>query len=364
MNVPFLDLKVSHQEQSAELEAAFLRVLRSGWFVMGPELEAFEAEYADYSGVKHCIGVGNGLEALHLLMRAYEIGPGDEVIVPSNTFIATWLAVSQSGAKPVPVEPCVETSNINPDLIEAAITSRSKAIVAVHLYGQVADMDKINEIAEKHGLIVIEDAAQAQGALYKGRPAGSLGHAAGTSFYPGKNLGALGDAGAVLTNDGAIAQKIRKLRNYGSEVKYHHVMPGYNSRLDELQAALLRVKLCKLDEWNKRRAIIAEEYLSELQGCNLELPFVPPWAKPAWHLFVVKSHNREALQQQLQERGIATMVHYPIPPHRQECYNEYESCTLPIADRLAREVLSLPLYPTMDKQQVQLVVDSIRNLCR
>lgn len=250
MIIPFLDLARLHENIKEPLQQAFRRVLDSGWFIMGPELSAFEDEFARYSEVKHCIGVGNGLEAIHLLLRAYEIGAGDEVIVPSNTFIATWLAVSQCGAKPVPVEPNIKTYNINPELIEAAITERTKAIIAVHLYGQIADIDAINDIAKRHGLIVIEDAAQAQGALYKGRRACSLGHAAATSFYPGKNLGALGDGGAVLTNDDAIADSIKRLRNYGSQKKYQHDVAGYNSRLDEMQAALLRVKLSWLDEWN------------------------------------------------------------------------------------------------------------------
>ena len=256
-SVPFLDLGLVHREIRGALDEAFKRVLDSGWFIMGPELEAFEAEFAAYCGVKHCIGVGNGLEALHLLLRAYGVGPGDEVIVPSNTFIATWLAVSECGATPVPVEPNPLTHNIEAPAIAAAITSRTKAIMPVHLYGQTADMDPINELARKHGLVVIEDAAQAQGALYKGRRAGSLGDAAGTSFYPGKNLGALGDGGAVLTSDDAIAEKVKRLRNYGSQVKYQHDVAGYNSRLDEVQAALLRVKLGVLDQWHGRRTAIA-----------------------------------------------------------------------------------------------------------
>ena len=262
MQVPFLDLGRLHQSIRAPLDAAYHRVMDSGWFIMGPELEAFEAEFAQYCEVKHCIGVGNGLEALHLLLRAYGIGPGDEVIVPSNTFIATWLAVTQCGATPVPVEPDVNTHNIDPALIAAAITPRTRAIMPVHLYGQPADMDPINEIAAKHGLIVIEDAAQAQGARYKGRRTGSLGHAAGTSFYPGKNLGALGDGGAVLTSDDAIADKVRQLRNYGSKIKYQHDLAGYNSRLDEMQAAFLRVKLTVLDDWNALRSEIADQYSS------------------------------------------------------------------------------------------------------
>lgn len=361
MRVPFLDLKAAHHELRAELGAAFQRVLDSGWFVMGPELEALEAEFANYSGVDYCVGVGNGLEALHLLLRAYGIGPGDEVIVPSNTFIATWLAVSQCGATPVPVEPDIDTYNIDPLRISAAITPRTRAIMPVHLYGQPADMDLINEIASRHGLVVIEDAAQAQGARYKGRRAGSLGHAAGTSFYPGKNLGALGDGGAILTNDQAIADKVRRLRNYGSEIKYQHELLGYNSRLDELQAALLRAKLPMLDEWNRRRDDIARTFQQALDGCGVGLPHIPEWADPVWHLYVIRTPVREALQSFLQARGIDTLIHYPIPPHRQTCYVGHPWSELPIADKLAREVLSLPIYPTMNPAQVAYITDAVND---
>ncbi|ODU14642.1 MAG: erythromycin biosynthesis sensory transduction protein eryC1 [Thiobacillus sp. SCN 64-35] len=364
MKVPFLDLKASHNELEAQLNVAFQKVLKSGLFIMGPELDAFEAEFADYCGVKYCVGVGNGLEALHLVLRAYGIGPGDEVIVPTNTFIATWLAVSQCGATPVPVEPRIDTSNIDPALISAAVTSRTRAIMAVHLYGQTADMDPINEIAAMHGLVVIEDAAQAQGARYKGRRAGSLGHAAGTSFYPGKNLGALGDGGAVLTNDKAIVDKVRRLRNYGSETKYQHDVIGYNSRLDEVQAALLRVKLGKLDAWNCRRAEIARTFLGQLHDCGMELPHVPDWADPVWHLFVIRSPERAALQSFLQANGIASMIHYPIPPHQQGCYAEGRWGELPIAERLSREVLSLPIYPTMNTKEVAYVIEMIKNFAQ
>ena len=296
MQVPFLDLGRLHKPIREQLDEAYRKVMDSDWFIMGPELEALESEFAAYSEVKHCIGVGNGLEALHLLLRAYGIGPGDEVIVPSNTFIATWLAISQCGATPVPVEPEVKTHNIDPELIAAAITPRTCAIMPVHLYGQPADMDPINELANKFGLTVIEDAAQAQGAKYKGRRAGSLGHAAGTSFYPGKNLGALGDGGAVLTNDDEIASKVRRLRNYGSTVKYQHELAGYNSRLDELQAAFLRVKLSVLDAWNDRRREIAARYIRLLDGKGFGLPFVPDYADPVWHLFVIRHTQRDALR--------------------------------------------------------------------
>lgn len=361
--VPFLDLQRTHSEIQMPLEAAFHRVLDSGWFIMGPEVEAFEAEFAAYCGVKHCIGVGNGLDALRLLLLAYGIGRGDEVLVPSNTFIATWLAVSQCGAIPVPVEPCPETHNINPDILTAAITPRTKAIIPVHLYGQSADMDPINVIARRHGLIVIEDSAQAQGAKYKGRRAGSLGDAAATSFYPGKNLGALGDGGAVLTNDPSIANKVRLLRNYGSRVKYEHQDIGYNTRLDEMQAAFLRVKLALLDDWNIRRQALAATYTAQLQNTGLKLPQVPIWADPVWHLYVVRSSDRDALRAHLDQCGICTVIHYPIPPHRQGCYAEYSSHSLPLAEKLASEVLSLPMSPFLTEAEVSQVTEVIYSFC-
>lgn len=359
MKVPFLDLKASHKELEGELSSAFTRVMASGWFIIGPELDAFESEFAQYCEVDHCVGVGNGLEALHLLLRAYGIGPGNEVLVPSNTFVATWLAVTQAGATPVPVEPDIGTHNIDPARLEAAITSRTSAVVPVHLYGQPADMDPINEIAAKHGLLVIEDAAQAQGARYKGRRAGSLGHAAATSFYPGKNLGALGDGGAVLTRDKAIADKVRRLRNYGSNVKYQHDVLGYNSRLDELQAALLRVKLRKLDKWNNRRRQVARTYSERLRHANLSLPEVPSFADPVWHLYVVRTEQRAQVQSRLRDMGIETMVHYPIPPHRQACYAESNWGALPISEMLAEQVLSLPVYPSMNEEAVDFVVRAL-----
>ncbi len=298
MKVPFLDFVGPYEELKAELDEAYFCFMRSAWYVLGKEVESFEQEYANYCGVKHCVGVGNGLEALHLILRAYGIGEGHEVIVPSNTYIATWLAVSYAGATPVPVEPDPRTFNIDPGQVEAAITSKTKAIMPVHLYGQPADMDPISQIAAKHGLKVIEDNAQAQGARYKGRRTGSLGDAAGNSFYPGKNLGAYGDAGAVTTNDADLADSVRTLRNYGSKKKYYNEVKGYNSRLDELQAALLRVKLKKLDEWNDRRRVVATRYLAELRGRpDLTLPIVPEWAEPAWHLFVIRHPKRDGLQQ-------------------------------------------------------------------
>jgi len=359
MQVAFLDLGRLHQSIRAPLDAAYHRVMDSGWFIMGPELEAFEAEFAQYCEVKHCIGVGNGLEALYLLLQAYGIGPGDEVIVPSNTFIATWLAVTQCGATPVPVEPDVKTHNIDPALIGAAITTRTKAIMPVHLYGQPADMDPINEIAAKRDLIVIEDAAQAQGARYKGRRAGSLGHAAGTSFYPGKNLGALGDGGAVLTNDDTIAVKVRQLRNYGSTIKYRHDLIGYNSRLDEMQAAFLRVKLAVLDDWNTKRSEIAGQYSKLLGDANIVLPFVPEYAEPVWHLYVIRSKHRDLLKAHLERQGVSTVIHYPIPPHRQRCYQGFAGQSLPAAEMLAGEVLSLPISSAISVKEVEMVADVV-----
>lgn len=366
MVVPFLDLKRLHEEIREPLELAFKRVLDSGWFITGPEVEAFESEFASYSEVKHCVGLGNGLDAIHLLLRAYGVGPGDEVLVPSNTFIATWLAVSQCGATPVPVEPDINTHNINPDALAAAITPRTKAIIPVHLYGQPADMDAINAIAVQHGLIVIEDAAQAQGARYKGRRVGSLGHAAATSFYPGKNLGALGDAGAILTNDSAIADKVRILRNYGSQVKYKHEVTGYNTRLDEMQAAFLRVKLGVLDDWNARRRNVADSYTAQLQSLAIEnsglaLPWVPDWVEPVWHLYVIRSANRDVLRDHLDKHGVATVIHYPVPPHLQACYSEFSKLRLPIAETLANEVLSIPMSSSVTEKEIATVVAAMRS---
>ena len=321
MHVPFLDLKAASQELKVELDAAYRLVMESGSYILGEKVEAFEQEFATYCGARHCIGVANGLEALHLILRAYNIGPGDEVIVPANTYIATWLAVSHAGATPVPVEPDSQTYNVAPERIAAAITPRTRCIIPVHLYGQPADMDSILEIAKGNDLKVIEDAAQAHGARYKDRRTGSLGDAAGFSFYPGKNLGALGDAGAVVTSDDALADRVRVLRNYGSRVKYHNEVQGFNSRLDPLQAAFLRVKLRHLEEWNDRRRVLASRYLESLRGVpELLLPYVPEWAEPAWHLFVVRHPRRDALQQHLNRTGIGTLIHYPIPAHLSLAY--------------------------------------------
>ncbi|MBC7618787.1 MAG: DegT/DnrJ/EryC1/StrS family aminotransferase [Candidatus Saccharibacteria bacterium] len=353
--IAFLDLKAPYLELKEELDQAIARVVSSGWFIGGAEVDQFETEYAIYCGAAHSIGLANGLDALHLALRAMDVGPGDEVIVPSNTYIATWLAVSQCGATPVAVEPDERTYNINPTLIEAAITPRTKVILPVHLYGQPADMDPILAIARKHGLRVLEDGAQAHGARYKGQRLGSHGDAVAWSFYPGKNLGAMGDGGAVTTNDAQLADRIRVLRNYGSRVKYVNEVQGYNSRLDPLQAAILRVKLAKLDEWNARRSAIATRYQQGLAGCGLTLPHVPEWADPVWHLYVVQHPERDALQRALTDAGVGTLIHYPIPPHLQQAYAEagWAKDELPLAERMADQVLSLPIGPAMEMAAVE-----------
>ena len=362
MGVPFLDVGAAYQELRTAIDEAVARVLASGWYILGPEVEAFESEFAEYCGASRCIGLGNGLDALHLALRAMGVGPGDEVIVPSNTYIATWLAVSQCGATPVPVEPVEKTHNIDPALIPAAISPRTKVILPVHLYGQPADLDPILEIASTHGLRVLEDAAQAHGARYKGTKIGGQCDAAAWSFYPGKNLGAMGDAGAVTTNDKDLADRIRMLRNYGSCVKYVNEEQGYNSRLDPIQAAVLRVKLKYLDEWNERRSSIAKQYLDGLKDVDLILPSVPDWAEPAWHLYVIRHPRRDELQRCLANAGIGSLIHYPIPPHKQEAYSEMglEDGALPIAESIHREVLSLPIGPHLQKQQVEHVICSLK----
>lgn len=356
--LPFLDLGAMHAELRPQLNAAYNRVVDSNRLVLGDEGEAFENEFAKYCNAKYCVGVGNGLDALFTILKAMGIRSGDEVIVPSNTYIATWLAVSYTGATPVPVEPDLRTYNIDPERIEAAINSKTRAIIPVHLYGQPADMDPILEIAQRRGLKVIEDAAQAHGARYKGQRVGTIGDAAGFSFYPGKNLGALGDAGAVVTNDGALAERVRDLRNYGSRIKYHHEVKGYNSRLDELQAAFLREKLKVLDEWNIRRNNVARCLLNALPHNKLQLPYVPQWAEPVWHLFVIRSAARDALQRELAARGIGTMIHYPIPPHQQPAYAElgFNEGSLPIAEVIHREVLSLPMWPQLNHDQINHII--------
>ena len=363
IRIPLVDLKAPYQELRAELDTAYHRVMEAGWYILGEEVEAFEQDYAAYCGTRYCVGVGNGLEALHLILRAYDIGPGAEVIVASNTYIATWLAVSYAGAVPVPVEPDPRTGNLDPARLARALTPRTRAIMPVHLYGQPADMDPILALARAHGLKVIEDAAQAHGARYAGRPVGGLGDAAGWSFYPTKNLGAMGDAGAVTTNDADLADRVRLLRNYGSRVKYHNEVKGFNSRLDPLQAAFLRVKLKYLDAWNARRAAVARRYLAALAEVpELTLPFVPAWADPAWHVFVVGHPRRDALQQHLTQAGIGTLIYYPVPPHLSPAYADLggQAGDFPVAEQLALHTLSLPMGPHLAPEAVDEVSAAVK----
>lgn len=361
--IPFLDLKSINLRQKEAFHVALDVVLDSGWLILGKQTEAFEQEFAAYCGSTYCLGVANGLDALHLVLKAWGIGPGDEVIVPSNTYIATWLAVNQVGATPVPVEPDLSTYNIDPDLIEASITSRTRAIVPVHLYGQTANMEAIMAIANRHGLKVLEDGAQAHGSSLNKRRAGSLGHAAAFSFYPGKNLGALGDGGAITTNDTELADNIRVLRNYGSQIKYQNEVRGYNSRLDELQSAFLRAKLPLLDADNAHRAGIAARYSEGLSGLDgLTLPKVSVGCEHVWHLYVVRHAKRDALQKRLAELGVETMIHYPIPPHRQAAYQDLgiPEGALPLSEMIHREVLSLPMGPTLTLEDADTVIAAVR----
>lgn len=363
--VCFLDFSKTNQEIAGHIEYKFDKIYRNQWYILGEEVELFEQEFAAYCQAKHCIGVGNGLDALHLILRSFDIGKGDEVIVPANTYIATWLAVSYTGATPIPVEPDERTYNIDPHRIETAITEKTKAIIAVHLYGQPADMNAINAIARKFNLKVIEDAAQAHGALYHGKKVGGLSDAAGFSFYPSKNLGALGDGGAVVTNCDELADKVRLLRNYGSKKKYFHEIQGFNSRLDELQAAFLRVKLPKLDQWNAQRQHIAQLYLQCLATQqNLVLPTITEATSPVWHVFVIRHPQRDSLQQYLKNAGIETLIHYPVPPHLSGAYRQQYPFHLPITERLAAEVLSLPMFPFLEESQVQYVVEALSRFDR
>jgi dTDP-4-amino-4,6-dideoxygalactose transaminase len=361
---PFLDIKAINLRQRRDFHLALDRVLDSGWLVLGEECRLFEAEFAAYCGAKHCVGVGNGLEALHLVLRAWGIGPEDEVIVPSNTYIATWLAVTFTGATPIPVEPDEITYNIDPALIERAITPRTRAIIAVHLYGQVANMHAVKAIAKKYNLKVLEDAAQAHGAEYHGSKAGSIGDAAGFSFYPGKNLGALGDAGAIVTNDSALADKLRILRNYGSQVKYQNDVIGLNSRLDELQSAFLRLKLPLLDLDNRHRTAIADLYSQGLADVpNLTIPMIAEGNKSAWHLYVVLHPQRGALVKHLMEHSISTVIHYPIPPHLQPAYSQlgFNKGDFPISEKIHSHALSLPMGPTLSMKDAENIVSVIQD---
>lgn len=364
MQVPFLSFSSQHQPIREEVLQALARVYDSQWFVLGKEVTDFEAAYAVFNNTKYCIGVANGLDALHLSLMALGIGAGDEVIVPSNTYIATWLAISYVGATIVPVEPDPTTYNLDPARLEAAITPRTKAIMPVHLYGQACQMDAIMAVAQRHGLAVIEDNAQSQGAMCQGQYTGSFGNINATSFYPGKNLGALGDAGAITTNDEVLAGKARVLRNYGSEKKYHNEVIGYNSRLDELQAAALSVKLSYLPKWTAQRQAIAELYQNVLADTHgLILPQVAPGCTHVYHLFVVRTLQRDDLQAYLTQQGIGTLIHYPIPPHRQQAYAHtyLAQKSYPIAEQLADTSLSLPMWPGMTQAHVNTVADAIKS---
>lgn len=359
--IKFLDLHKINERQRPEIDAAVKRVLDSGWYLLGKENEQFSKDFARYCGVKHVIPVANGLDALRLIVKAYGFGPGDEIIVPANTYIATILAVSDNGCTPVLVEPDIATYNINPDLIEAAITPRTKAIMVVHLYGQAVEMEKIRILAEKYNLKIIEDAAQAHGATWQGRKTGNLGDAAGFSFYPGKNLGALGDAGAVTTNDDELAAKIEALRNYGSKVKYQNLYQGLNSRMDELQAAVLDAKLPLLDKDNNRRREIADYYLKNITNPKIILPQVKNREGHVFHVFVVRTEERERFQNYLSENGIQTVIHYPVPPHKQPAYKELNNLNLPITEKIHREIISLPISQVMTDEEIQQVTKIVNN---
>ena len=364
MQIPFVSLKQMHEEIKDGLTFAFDNVLEKNSFIMGEELEKFEKDFAAYCGTKYAVGVGNGLDALYLILRALDIGVGDEVIVPSNTYIATALAVSYTGAAPVFVEPDISTFNIDPALIEEKITDKTKAVIAVHLYGRTADMDPVIEIAKKYGLKVIEDSAQAHGALYKGKRAGSLGIASGFSFYPGKNLGALGDGGAVTTNDAEIAEKVAMLRNYGSKIKYRHEMMGNNSRLDELQAAFLNAKLPCLDKWNEFRNKIARRYLEKIKNPLITLPLsCDNEHYSVWHIFAVMTDHRSALEKYLTEKGIGTNKHYPTAMHLQGAYRSlgFKEGDFPIAERIADNELSLPMYYGMTDEETDYVIEALNS---
>lgn len=363
MKIPFVSFLPMERELDSDLRAAFDRVFTRSWYIEGVEDEAFENAFAEYCGTHYCVGVGNGLDALMLSLKASGIGEGDEVIVPSNTYIATALAVTYVGATPVFVEPKLETFNINPDLIELSITNKTKAIMPVHLYGQACDMDPIMAIAKKYGLKIIEDCAQAHGSTYRGQKVGTFGDAAGFSFYPGKNLGALGDAGAVVTNDKDLADRIRALGNYGSDYKYHHIYKGNNSRLDELQAAFLSAKLPLLDKMNAERRRIAERYLSEISNGKVILPHVPDYAVPVWHVFAIRCDEREKLEKHLNDAGIGTNKHYPIPIHMQECYKElgFTEGDFPVAEKISVTELSIPMYYGMTDEEIKYVIDTINS---
>jgi len=358
MNIPFLDFQPMHNPVNDALRQAFDRVLTRNWYILGTELEQFEKKYAAYNKVRFSVGVSNGLDALHLSLRALGVGPGDEVIVPSNTYIATVLASSYVGATPVFVEPDIRTYNIDPRKIEEKISPKTKAIMPVHLYGQACEMESIMEIANRRHLHVVEDNAQSHGAAFKGKMTGSWGHVNGTSFYPGKNLGALGDAGSVTTDDQELANKIQALRNYGSRQKYYNEMIGYNMRMDEIQAAFLSVKLEYLDEWSVQRRMVASWYDQALSGIgDLTLPFTVKDATHVYHVYMIRSQHRDALKEHLAKNGVGTLIHYPVPPHLQEAYTGlgYKKGDFPLAEEIAATCLSLPMWPGMKQEQVEFI---------
>ena len=361
MKVPFVSFLPMEKELNDDLRGAFNRVFERSWYIGGEEDATFEQSFAEFCGAKYCVGMGNGLDALIFALKALGVGAGDEVIVPSDTYIATALAVTYVGAKPVFVEPDIRTFNIDPAKIEAAITEKTKAIMPVHLYGQACDMDPIMEIAKRRGLYVVEDCAQAHGATYKGRKVGTIGDAAGFSFYPGKNLGALGDAGATVTNSKELADKVRALGNYGSDYKYHHIYKGNNSRLDEMQAAFLAAKLPHLERMNEARRAIAKKYLEGMKNPKVVLPLVPEYCVPVWHIFGVRCKEREALEKHLNEQGIGTNKHYPIPMHLQDCYKDLgiPQGALPVAEEISATELSLPMYYGMTDEEIQYVIDAV-----
>lgn len=357
--IKFLDLHKINERYRDELDARIKEILDSGWYLQGKQNEEFSKHFAEFCGAQYALGVANGLDALNLIIKAYGFGPGDEIIVPANTYIATILAISENGCTPILVEPDIRTYGINPELIEEKITPRTKAIMVVHLYGQAVPMQKIWALADKYNLKVIEDAAQAHGAQYRERRAGNLGDAAGFSFYPGKNLGAMGDAGAVTTNDETLFNKIKAIANYGSDRKYHHIYKGVNSRLDELQAGILDVKLRYLEADNAKRREIARYYRDNIKNPLITLPQAYDEAAHVWHVFVVRVKERERFQQYLSDNGIQTVIHYPTAPHKQEAYREYAALPLPVTEQIHREVISLPISPVMTEEEIKTVVQVV-----
>lgn len=357
--INFLNLHKINERFRNEIDERIKQVLDSGWYILGEQVRVFEKNFANFCGVKHCIGCANGLDALNLIIKAYGFSTGDEIIVPANTYIASILAISQNGCKPVLVEPDINTYNINPDLIEEKITENTKAIMVVHLYGQAVEMEKIWQLAKKYNLKVIEDSAQAHGTIYKGKRAGNLGDASGFSFYPGKNLGCLGDGGCVTTNDDELAYRIRAIANYGSDYKYHHIFKGTNSRLDEIQAAVLDIKLKHLDEDNKRRREIAKFYRENIKNPNIILPQLKEEENHVWHIFAVRVNDRDKLKKYLEDNGIETNIHYPTAPHKQECYKELEHLSFPVSEKIHKQVLSLPISPVLTRNEVMQVVEVI-----